>query len=147
MSLAPKSTTTMLSNDLCDDLWSEILTKMHSVLKKFISNHYLMHFVSAFGALALTLTSCSSFQQREISGRLIYSKSQKPVPNQSLVLDRPPGQYPGIFMLVGGVPQQVSIASTRTDERGNFFLGLTKIAVDSYRYYLIKSQSTVGTSI
>lgn len=51
---------------------------------------------------------------------LVNRESRAPVPNQRLALNRPPGNYPPISMLVLGVPQATTIATAVTDRKGRF---------------------------
>ena len=85
--------------------------------------------------LCVALVGCNATTSRHISGTLVSSSTGNRLPHQALVLDRPPGNYVGNpIVLFGWVPQQVTIASTNTDEKGNFSFATTK---DRGQYLLI----------
>lgn len=83
----------------------------------------------------LLVAGCVTSARREISGRLVQPVSREPIADQKLDLDRPPGNYPGISMLLLGIPQPVSIVTATTDRQGHFSFTTTK---DRGRYLEIR---------
>ena len=85
--------------------------------------------------LCIALAGCSGLPPRHISGTLVSPSTGEGLPNQAMVLDRPPGNYTGNpIILFGWMPQQTTIASTTTDGKGNFSFTTTK---DRGRYLSI----------
>jgi hypothetical protein len=79
------------------------------------------HNRQALAALAsvFLLASCTT-PQRGISGRIYHRSTHAPATGVQLALVRNPVTYPGIAMLVLGVPQPVTVTTTTTDAKGLF---------------------------
>lgn len=72
------------------------------------------------------------------------ARTSRPVPHQSLVLTRPPGNYPNIAILVLGEVDPGPIARTRTDDQGRFRI-VTRIG-RARRLTLVLDEMPVGTT-
>ena len=90
--------------------------------------------------LALLVVGCATPAPRTITGKLVSPASQAPIVGQQLDLDRPPGNYPGLSMLILGIPQPTAIARTTTDANGRFRFVVTK---DRDRFLTIRLAGSV----
>lgn len=86
-----------------------------------VNLHIAFRIAIATSAVAIGLPAVAA-EPRTISGILIESKTRAPVWRHKLVLDRPPGRYDSVpfAMLIFGIPQPTTIATTVTDRRGRF---------------------------
>jgi len=94
-------------------------------------------------ALSFLIGCASKDDRRVVAGVILNASTGDPVRNQQLVLDRPPGDYPGITMLAFGTPQQKTISTTTTDQNGFFRFSVDNHG-DRFLYVLFGSKVPKG---